>query len=383
VTLADVLEIQHVKTGSDGKQYALVSLVDALWPNEVARLYGVPPHSTGRGQCVGVLALAGGYLPGDVEKACAAMGVRTPELVDVPAGCPVRSIGSDPTFDKELALDIQVLAGLLPEARLVVYFAQNATATFAQALDAVLNDPAHRPGVLSISWGAAEEFWAEVDRRAAQEKLAAATRANITVVAASGDGLANGGFPGAPPSVWFPGSSPDVLCCGGTTITLSPDGQRIDSEVVWCDGYVGTGGGISHLFAVPEFQRDISLPKEAAGGSPGRGVPDVAAAAGTAPGYRVVLDGQEVTAYGTSAATPLWAGLVALANAERGRALASVNNYLYAHRELFTTVLKGNNFAANGVGYEAQPVWSACTGLGAPIADKLIPTLALMVQDGH
>src|SRR6202040_2907840 len=107
-----------------------------------------------------------------------------------------------------------------------------------------------------------------------QTSLAAASAKGITVVAAAGDELATSGIPGAPASVWFPGSSPDVLCCGGTSITLTADRQRIDSEVVWKDQFIGTGGGISAKFSVPSYQRGVRLPPSANRGPPNRGVPD-------------------------------------------------------------------------------------------------------------
>jgi kumamolisin len=311
------------------------------------------------------------------------MGQKPPDLVDRSAGSPVRSFGSDEVFDKELALDIQVLAGVLPEARIVVYFASDLRSRFPAALDTVLRDDSNRPSVLSISWGTAEEFWEDDVRLETQRLLRAAAAANITVVAASGDGLANAGQPGSGPTVWFPASSPDVLCCGGTMIALSADGQRIASEEVWNERFVGTGGGISQRFPVPSYQQQVRLPPDAAGGIPGRGVPDVAAVAASSPGYRIVLGGKETTASGTSAATPFWAALIALANAQRGRPLAGPHSYMYAHRELFREILQGDNRAANGLGYDAGPDWNACTGLGVPRAADVIAGLALMPEQAR
>src|SRR6266545_1080223 len=42
-----------------------------LWPSEIAALYGIPLEPIGPPQCVGIIALGGGYLPSDVQAAAA------------------------------------------------------------------------------------------------------------------------------------------------------------------------------------------------------------------------------------------------------------------------------------------------------------------------
>jgi kumamolisin len=339
-------------------------------------LYGLTSALQVPGQHVGVLALAGGYLPDDVKAACEGMGVTPPLLEDVLLlGGSLRSFGSDDRFDRELALDLQVLAGVLPGAHISVYFASTDTSNFAPALDQLLRQ-AQLPNVLSISWGTAEALWAASDIDAAQSKITTAVQRGITVLAAAGDAGAT--FSGQP-TVCFPGSSPDVLCCGGTKIVLSPDGTSIVSETVWNDPAGSTGGGLSeHFRPPPSYQQTLQLPTPIGGRQTGRGVPDVAAAAADVPGYRIILKGQSLSTDGTSGATPLWAGLIALANAQRGYPKAPVHSYLYRHTELFKQVT-GNN-RINGVGYEAVPgAWNACVGLGVPHASALIESLATLV----
>jgi kumamolisin len=95
-------------------------------------------------------------------------------------------------------------------------------------------------------------------------------------------------------------------------------------EVVWNDGTIGTGG-ISDAFPVPAYQSGLALPPSVNDGKLRRGVPDVAAAASGRPGYRIVLNGTEIVKDGTSAVAPLWAGLIAMANAARGgRSVSSI-----------------------------------------------------------
>jgi kumamolisin len=80
----------------------------------------------------------------------------------------------------------------------------------------------------------------------------------------------------------------------------------VSAEAVWNDGFSGTGGGISELFPVPDYQSKLALPPSVNDGKIRRGVPDVAGAAAGSPGYRIILGGQAVVKDGTSAVAPLW-----------------------------------------------------------------------------
>jgi kumamolisin len=276
--------------------------------------------------------------------------------------------------DQEIALDLQVLAGIAAGARLVVYFAPNNIHSLAEAIHGAVFDDVNRPQVLSISWGSAEEFWTNTARDALQAALEDAVRLKMTVVAASGDELASAGLGDGRAHVGFPASSPYVLACGGTQITLDPERAGITGEAVWKDGLVGSGGGISDQFPVPDYQKSVRLPPSANDGGVRRGVPDVAAFAASDPGYRIILNDQPIVKDGTSAATPLWAALIALANARRGAPIGLINPFLYTNPELCRAITTGNNRVA-GVGYDAGPGWNACTGLGIPRGADIIVAL--------
>jgi kumamolisin len=85
------------------------------------------------------------------------------------------------------------------------------------------------------------------------------------------------------------------------------------------------------------------------------------------------VDGQTSVIGGTSAVAPLWAGLVAVANQQLGTKVGFIQPAIYAAKAAaaFNDVTQGNNG-----GFSAGPGWDACTGLGSPIAGKLIPLLA-------
>jgi subtilase family serine protease len=194
--------------------------------------------------------------------------------------------------------------------------------------------------------------------------------------------------------VILPASDPLVLAVGGTSLTANPVTGAYISETAWNAPIVpggkgnhssASGGGFSHLFARPAYQDGVP------GIGAMRGVPDVAgdasqdtnmAYARSAPGgtYELTPDG------GVSAATPFWAGLIALADQEAGHPLGCVNPAIYRiargplHHEAFHDITTGNNTATyNGVtitGYQAGPGWDPVTGWGTPDAQVLIPLLA-------
>ena len=198
----------------------------------------------------------------------------------------------------------------------------------------------------------------------------AAAALGVTVYCASGDNGANDfpSGPGAQPGnhADFPASSPHVVGCGGTRISVA--NNAITSEVVWNDpGGGATGGGYSALFPTPAWQTSAVQ-----GGK--RGVPDVSGDASPASGYAVRVDGQNTVFGGTSAVAPLWAGLTALVNQKTGRPLGFANPALYGVSTAsggFHDITQGNNN-----GFNAAPGWDPCTGLGRPDGAKLLPALA-------
>ncbi|MGN1289558.1 MAG: S8 family serine peptidase [Bradyrhizobium sp.] len=346
-----------------------------LWPTDIAALYGIPLDRDVSSICVGIVALGGGYLQSDLAMALTGMNRQPPVVVNVPQTGNDSGLGTNDVADQELALDLQVLAGLLPKARIVVYFAENSAAGLTDAIHQAVFDEQHAPQVISVSWGSAEKFWTEPGRDAMQAVLADAARLRVSVLFASGDQLATSGLTDGKLHVWFPASSPYATSCGGTQPVLAAGNGAAAAEAVWNAGAVGTGGGISDAFPVPDYQSRLTLPKSQNDGAIRRGVPDVACAAAASPGYRIIVNGQAMAMSGTSAATPLWAALVAIAIAARGEQIGFLNAALYANPGAFSVVEQGNN-RVGGKGYDAGPGWSACTGLGVPRGADVLAALA-------
>jgi kumamolisin len=339
-------------------------------PLELASLYDFPAGD-GRGQCIGVIELGGGYRPEDLQAYFAELGVNPPYVSAVSVGQGGNEPTGDPNGpDAEVMLDIEIAGAIAPAATIAVYFAPNTDAGFLNAITTAIHDTTNKPSVISISWGAAESAWTQQSLTAYDEAFQAAAALGITICAAAGDNGSSDGVGDGADHVDFPASSPHCLACGGTRLQAS--NGTITSEVVWNDGVEGgaTGGGISTAFPFPQWQSGLKVTR--ADGSVTvlsmRGVPDVSGDADPQTGYAVRVDGQDTVIGGTSAVAPLWAGLIARINAANGTPLGLIQPLLYGNPTAMRDVTEGNNGS-----FTAAPMWDACTGLGSPDGRKIGP----------
>jgi len=342
-------------------------------PGEIAKLYGFP-NGNGEGECIGLIELGGGYAQADLAAYFAAVGLGAGPTVltvsvDEAANSPTGTANGP---DGEVMLDIEVAGCVAPAARLAVYFAPNTDAGFIDAVTTAVHDTANRPSVISISWGGPESTWTAQARDAMDSAFQAAAAMGVSVTVASGDNGASDGVAGAD-HVDFPASSPHALACGGTSLQAS--GGVITSEAVWNDGAGGGagGGGVSAVFPLPTWQTGLSAVSVngKAQALTRRGLPDVSADADPQTGYQVRVDGAAAVFGGTSAVAPLWAGLIALINAERGSPVGYINPFIYAHPTALNDITEGNNG-----GFDAAKGWDACTGLGSPKGAAIAVALA-------
>ncbi len=342
-------------------------------PLQVAQAYAFPSGVTGAGQCIGIIELGGGYNAADLASFFGNLGIPTPKVTAVSVDGAANSPTGDPSGpDGEVELDIEVAGAVAPGAEIAAYFAPNTDQGFIDAITTAVHDATLKPSVVSISWGGPESSWTAQARNALNSACQDASTMGVTILAASGDDGASDGSSNGAPTVDFPASSPYVLGCGGTKLTLS--GGAIGSEHAWNElssGEGATGGGVSEVFALPSYQQSAKVPK-APNGFVGRGVPDVAGDADPETGYNVVVDGQQTVIGGTSAVAPLWAGLLALVNQSLGMNVGYVNPLLYGANaeKTFHDVTSGSNGD-----YSAGPGWDACTGLGSPDGTALLGTL--------
>jgi kumamolisin len=341
----------------------------AFPPPQVASLYNFPPSGNGKGECIALIELGGGYRARDIQHYFkSVLNVTSPKVtaisVDGGQNSPTGDSGGP---DGEVMLDIEVAGGVANHAKVAVYFAPNTDQGFYDAIAAALHDTTHNPSVISISWGGPESSWSQQSLTEYDTLLEDAATLGVSVCVASGDNGSTDGVTGTLQHVDFPASSPYALACGGTTLTAA--NGSIATEVVWdesANNEGSTGGGVSEVFAKPDYQVNAKIPPSVNPGHfVGRGVPDVAGDADPETGYDVYVDGQATVIGGTSAVAPLWAGLIARINQLLGKPVGFLNPTLYAQVAgsggAFHDIVSGNNGA-----YAAGPGWDACTGLGSP-----------------
>jgi kumamolisin len=340
-------------------------------PPQVAQLYSYPANAHATGQTIGLIELGGGYRPADVTAYFSSLKLTAPKLTAISVDGGANTPGDASGADGEVMLDIEVAASVAPGAALAVYFAGNTDQGFVDAITTAVHDTTNKPSVISISWGGPESTWTAQAITAMDQACQAAAAVGVTITVAAGDsGSSDGVSSGL--HVDFPASSPHVLACGGTKLLSS--GNAISSEVVWNEDKANegaTGGGVSTVFALPTWQAKAKVPA-ASTKSGGRGVPDVAGDADPSTGYSIRVDGQTMVIGGTSAVAPLWAGLIALANAANNTSAGFINPLLYAANEktAFHDITQGNNGS-----FKAAVGWDACTGLGSPIGTGVIAVL--------
>jgi len=161
-------------------------------------------------------------------------------------------------------------------------------------------------------------------------------------------------------------------------------------------GYIGytSGGGISMLYSRPSYQQNLPYKFTTLLGSTvkatGRMIPDVSFNSAVYGGVMAYLGflGRWAVFGGTSAASPAWAGIMALANQANGRPLGFVNPAIYAigafgtflgPRSSFHDITKGNNAVCSGLcgedGFLASRGYDLTTGWGTPNVSFLIDAL--------
>ena len=348
-------------------------------PTDIARLYNFPDGVTGKGQCIGIIELGGGYTTSDIDTFYKNLGLSSPTVVAVPVDGGKNDFGTTVSdSDGEVTLDIEVAGTVAPDATIAVYFAGNTSKAFQDAVSTAIHDTTNKPSVVSISWGGPEDTSYGSYYTTFDEELQAAATMGITICVAAGDSGSSDGVSDGKYHVDYPSSSAYALGCGGTTLQANVQTDSITSEVVWNEPGNGgaTGGGVSDIFGLPTYQSGSNVPVSANTGKAGRGVPDVAGDADPATGYNILLGGQTEPIGGTSAVAPLMAGLVARLNEALGKPVGFLNPILYANPSVCRDITQGNNdTVGSGTTYPAGPGWDACTGNGVPDGGMLLEVL--------
>ena len=356
-----------------------------FFPADLAKIYDFPAGD-GAGQSIAILEFGGGFFADDLQAFNRLAGVQSAAPIDVISVDHAATNARDGA-EGEVMLDVEVIAGIAPQAKLGVYFSSFTEKGWVDVLDRALHD-ARANSVISVSWGTSEDgaWWTDQAIAEIDELFHEAALAGVTVCVAAGDDGSDDQVGDGQAHVDFPASSPYVLAVGGTT--LRAKSNKVVSEVAWkdgdglrADGGGSTGGGVSVRF--PPIAGQPPIASVNPGAAAGRVVPDVAANASANTGYVVVVDGKPGISGGTSASAPLWAALIALVNASLGSRVGYLTAQLYESAQagplgarVCRDIVKGDNITAAIGGYVAKESgFDAVTGWGAPIGSALLAQL--------
>ncbi|GHO45264.1 S53 family peptidase [Ktedonospora formicarum] len=283
----------------------------------------------------------------------------------------------------ESTLDIDMVAGLAPDATINVYQGvdpydgTSSWATFNNILAKIVEDNAgkHAPSVVSISWGSPEIDVTEESYNAMSANLQILTDAeHMTVFAASMDCGAFAARQWNQLGVSYPASDPYATAVGGTFLNVDAQGSR-SGETVWqdgsdksqCENQWGSGGGLSDTFDQPKYPTSTGMQNKYSNGH--RQVPDISAVAFN---LAVFYKSEWYIFAGTSASTPIWAAGLALMNQAL---IAKYHLYTYGN-DLFYTVGQAKQSSSgpsyfdvvegDNLYYPATVGWDYATGLGTP-----------------
>jgi subtilase family serine protease len=396
-------------------------------PDQIRQAYGLPALYAqgvdGKGTTIVIVDSFGSpTITNDLRVFDKAFGLAPPPRFTI-----IHPAGQIPAYDAgnsdmvgwagETTLDVEYAHVIAPDASILLVETPVSETEgvhgFPQIVTAEQYVLKHHLGdVISQSFSATEETFpnaAAVD--ALRSAYITAQKDKVTVLAASGDSgaadvkLDQTTYYLSRVTSW-PDSDPLVTAVGGTQLRLTAQGAN-EAPTVWNDTYnkaanefadgnagpnpLASGGGLSIYFGRPSFQNGV---RAIVGNH--RGVPDIsmsAACNGSVDTYGT-FGGQAAgwtPTCGTSEATPLFAGIVALADQMAGHSLGLINPALYTLAAEgaagIVPVTSGSNtvsFTQGGskhqvVGFTARRGYDLVTGVGTVNAQFFVPELAVLV----
>ena len=324
--------------------------------------------NTGAGQYIAVIDVGGPYYTNDIYQYEIAAGLPTNLAVTnvVLSGWTGVPVGTNQD-DGEEALDICMALAMAPGAVVLNYEGNG-----ADIFNRIASDNLARQMTLSYGFGIDAGIMQSFQQFLAQGQA---------MSQASGDGDAdlNGG-------TGLTGN-PYATIVGGTTLSTSGAGGPWSAETAWNWGNNGgSGGGISG-YGVPNWQQGLAMSANL-GSTNYRNYPDVSMPADGV--YLIFKNGMAAgTVGGTSCASPLWAGFMALVNQQAAAlgkpAIGFANPPIYAlgkgprstYTNCFHDIATGNNFnSQNPTRFPAVTGYDLCTGWGTPTGSNTLAALA-------
>jgi pseudomonalisin len=372
-----------------------------LAPTDFATIYGLVPlyqaAISGSGQSVAIVARSNINLS-DVRQFRAFFGLpaNDPQIILNGADPGIWSSGEETEAD----LDVEWSGAVAKSAtiRFVVSKSTNSTDGVDLSAQYIVNH--NLAPVMSTSFGLCEAALGSSGNGFLNSLWQQAAAEGITVFISSGDnGVAGCDSASAATATHGLGinglcSTPYSVCVGGTEFndTSNPSlywsssnasGTQASAlsyipEVVWNESgsaLWASGGGASAIYAKPSWQSGIGVPADNK-----RDVPDVALTAAGHDGYLIYQDGGLYVVGGTSAASPSFAGIMALVVQHAAARQGNANTVFYplAGRQraggapIFHDITMGNNSVPGQTGFNAALGYDQATGLGSVDASVLV-----------
>jgi len=346
---------------------------------------------TGAGQVVGVFEPQG-YTPSDIQSYEIYAGLST----NVPVKNVLSTFAITPgpnSGEDEVASDIELAIAMAPGLQQVSVYEGATDASMINAMAAPSAPGAPRPNQLSCSWGVAG------DTTITQGLIQLGVQGQSFMYAIGDSGAYQNGVNG--------GTDQDLLymtAVGGTQLFMANNGATWQSEIVWHDppptnfNFFSSTGGVLTQVPIPYYQQGVSMALNN-GSYQYRNVPDVALVARDivifftqTPTNGPNVPGQYSDWVGTSAAAPLFTGLIALANQEAAQqgspSVGFLNPAIYEiaegplYAKCFHDITNGNNAWTNTVAgtstlslYPATKGYDLCTGWGTSAGPALLNAL--------
>jgi subtilase family serine protease len=283
----------------------------------------------------------------------------------------------------EISMDIEMVISMAPGAQITVY--GSGSSVTEDILNEIANPTMGEPLPNQITTSFNLNYGGDDSPRVYHAYYQMGLQGQ-SFFAYSGDNGAFGIFATGIVQPFSPGDFPYVTSVGGTNLIMNGNGATYSSESAW----IGGGGGPSPYFGIPYYQTGLSNSGNFAS-TTHRNCPDVAMPASNI--FVISNGGAQSNVGGTSAATPLWAGFMALVNEQ-----AALNNLPpvgFLNPSIYTIARlpgydgcfhdikdgSGNTHTGETQRYVTVQGYDLATGLGSPNGLNLINALALRMPD--
>ena len=337
----------------------------------------------GTGQTIGILDFFGDpYIAQELSYFDSIYGLQAPPALNViPIGPYNPALGLATGWAGEISLDVESSHTMAPNAAIDLYIA-NGNLPLVVPISTIVSDAAVNS--LSQSFSIPESTLANFPALATFYNVILpdffyqlGAIEGITFSASTGDAGGSGYSSGPLGTPGYPSTSPFVTALGGTTTYLTFNGNAVSSfnQTAWSNygfvpnfvNYGGSTGGISMLEPLPWYQQNLPVISHGPY-TVGRMVPDVSLEASVFPGMVYVFPGNQAgISGGTSEASPLFAGLMALLGQYEGGRVGLINPALYqlasnpsVYSKTFDPITVGYN-----IPWTAGKGYNLVTGLGA------------------